>query len=89
MALATDTKKTIISSHQIHQGDTGSPEVQVAILSERIGRLTEHLKLHKSDNHSRRGLLQMVNKRRRLLMYLMKKDPERYKMVVAKVGLTK
>ncbi len=89
MALANDAKKTIISTNQIHQGDTGSPEVQVAILSERITRLTEHLKLHKGDNHSRRGLLQMVNKRRRLLMYLMKKDPERYKSVVAKVGLSK
>lgn len=89
MALANDTKKNIISTNQIHQGDTGSPEVQIAILSERIQRLTEHLKLHKGDNHSRRGLLQMVNKRRRLLMYLMKKDPERYKSVVSKVGLSK
>jgi small subunit ribosomal protein S15 len=89
MALATDTKKTIITSHQIHQGDTGSPEVQIAILTERINKLTEHLKLHKGDNHSRRGLLQMVNKRRRLLMYLMKKDADRYKLVVAKVGLSK
>jgi small subunit ribosomal protein S15 len=89
MALANDAKKTIISSHQIHTGDTGSPEVQIAILTERINRLTEHLKLHKGDNHSRRGLLQMVNKRRRLLMYLMKKDADRYKLVVAKVGLAK
>lgn len=89
MALAIDAKKTIISGNQIHQGDTGSPEVQVAILTERINRLTEHLKLHKGDNHSRRGLLQMVNKRRRLLMYLMKKDGDRYKLVLTKVGLTK
>jgi len=89
MALATDAKKTIIGTNQIHQGDTGSPEVQVAILTERIIRLTEHLKLHKHDNHSRRGLLQMVNKRRRLLMYLMKKDADRYKLVLTKVGLSK
>jgi len=89
MSLQSDAKKSIISTNQIHQGDTGSPEVQVAILSERIARLTEHLKLHKGDKHSRRGLLQMVNKRRRLLMYLMKKDSDRYKIVVAKVGLSK
>ena len=89
MALATDAKKNIIGTNQIHQGDTGSPEVQVAILTERINRLTEHLKLHKGDNHSRRGLLQMVNKRRRLLMYLMKKDADRYKLVLTKVGLSK
>jgi small subunit ribosomal protein S15 len=89
MALQSDAKKVIISGSQIHPGDTGSPEVQVSILSERIGKLTEHLKLHKGDKHSRRGLLQMVNKRRRLLMYLMKKDADRYKIVVAKVGLSK
>ena len=89
MSLSSATKKSIISGHQIHEGDTGSPEVQIAILTERIARLTEHLKVHKGDNHSRRGLLQMVNKRRRLLMYLMKKDADRYKNIVAKVGLAK
>lgn len=89
MALDNNSKQSIISTNQIHKADTGSPEVQVAILSERIGRLTEHLKLHKGDKHSRRGLLQMVNKRRRLLMYLMRKDPERYKIILQKVGLNK
>lgn len=74
---------------QLHNDDTGSPEVQVAILSERITRLSDHLKDHKKDNHSRRGLLQMVNKRRRLLSYLKKKSEERYTALVEKLELSK
>lgn len=78
-----------MQSYAQHEGDTGSPEVQIALLTERIKNLTEHLKLHKQDVHSRRGLLQMVGKRRRLLLYLIKKDPERYKTVIEKVGINK
>ena len=89
MPLATDDKKKIIDTNKIHEGDTGSPEVQVAILTERISRLTSHLKMHKQDKHSRRGLMQMVNKRRRLLVYLMKKDEARYKVVLSNVGLSR
>ncbi|GIW60853.1 MAG: 30S ribosomal protein S15 [Patescibacteria group bacterium] len=89
MPLALDDKKKIISANKLHEKDTGSPEIQVAILTERINRLTEHLKLHKQDKHSRRGLMQMVNKRRRLLMYLMKKDETRYKTVLGKIGLSR
>jgi small subunit ribosomal protein S15 len=89
MALEKDLKKKILEDYAQHEGDTGSPEVQVALLTERIVKLTEHLKAHKSDVHSRRGLLQMVNKRRRLLLYLTKKDPDRYKKVVEKLGLNK
>lgn len=89
MALLKDDKKKILEDYAQHDGDTGSPEVQVALLTERITRLTDHLKNHKGDVHSRRGLLQMVNKRRRLLLYLAKKDPDRYKKVVEKLGLNK
>lgn len=89
MPLAIDDKKKIISTNKIHDNDTGSPEIQVAILTERITRLTGHLKDHKQDKHSRRGLMQMVNKRRRLLMYLMKKDEARYKVVLTNVGLSR
>ncbi len=89
MALLKDEKKKILDSFAQHEGDTGSPEVQVALLTERITKLTGHLKDHKSDVHSRRGLLQMVNKRRRLLLYLTKKDPDRYKKIVEKLGLNK
>ena len=78
-----------MESYAQHEGDTGSPEVQIALLTERIKKLTDHLKLHKQDVHSRRGLLQMVGKRRRLLLYLMKKDPDRYKIIIEKVGLSK
>ena len=77
----------IIEEHQRSQGDTGSPEVQVALLSARITQLTEHFKLHKHDHHSRRGLLKMVNRRRSLLDYLHKKDFERYKSLIEKLGL--
>lgn len=81
MALTVDEKKKIISKFATHEKDTGSPEVQIAILTEQISRLSEHLKGHKKDNHSRRGLLKMVGKRRRLLEYLKKKDAEGYEKV--------
>jgi len=87
MALATEQKTTIITDHATHEGDTGSPEVQVALLSARINGLTEHLKTHRKDHHSRRGLLMMVGQRRRLLNYLSKKDIERYRALVSKLGL--
>lgn len=83
------TKQQIIEEYATHKGDTGSPEVQAALLTEQIKNLTEHLKIHPHDVHSRRGLLSMVNKRRRLLQYLLKKDAERYTKVIAKLGLTK
>lgn len=89
MALETKNKKDIIKTNQLHEGDTGSPEVQVALLTEQITKLSDHLKLHKKDNHSRRGLLQMVNKRRRLLTYLKKKSEERYAALVEKLDLGK
>ena len=84
-----DQKTSIIEANRTHETDTGSPEVQIAILSARIKELTEHLKVHKKDNHSRRGLLKMVGKRRRLLDYLAKKDIERYRAVIAKLGIRK
>ena len=89
MTLLKESKNKIIDSFKTHKGDTGSPEVQVALLTERITLLTDHLKTHKKDVHSRRGLLQMVNKRRRLLLYLKKKDNERYDKVVEKLKLGK
>ena len=89
MALLKGKKKEIIKSHGLHEGDTGSPEVQVALLSERISRLADHLKSHKKDSHSRRGLLQMVNKRRRLLAYLKRKSEERYNSLIEKLELSK
>lgn len=89
MALVKEKKSQIIKANRLHEGDTGSPEVQVAILSEKISRLTDHLKNHKKDNHSRRGLLQMVNKRRRLLSYLKGKDEERYSSLLEKLELSK
>ena len=81
MALLKEKKQKIIRDTRLHDADTGSPEVQIALLSEKIVKLSDHLKLHKKDNHSRRGLLQMVNKRRRLLSYLKKKDEERFTVV--------
>ena len=84
-----DQKTSIIEANRTHETDTGSPEVQVAILTERIAQLTEHLKQHPQDNHSRRGLLMMVGKRRSLLDYLAKKDINRYRAIVAKLGLRK
>ena len=82
-----EQKEEIIQEHRTHEADTGSPEVQVAVLTRRIGHLTEHLREHKHDYHSRRGLLKMVGKRRRLLKYLQKKDVERYRALIAKLGL--
>lgn len=82
-------KQKIIDDFATHKGDTGSPEVQSALLSEQIKNLTSHLKEHPHDVHSRRGLLSMVNKRRRLLQYLLKKDSERYKGVIEKLGLSR
>jgi small subunit ribosomal protein S15 len=80
-------KEEIIKEHQTHEGDTGSPEVQVAVLTRRISHLTEHLREHKHDYHSRRGLLKLVGRRRSLLKYLQKKDVERYRALIAKLGL--
>lgn len=87
--LLKDQKTAVIQGNRIHETDTGSPEVQVAILTERINQLTEHLKIHKKDNHSRRGLLKMVGQRRSLLDYLSKKDIERYRALIAKLGIRK
>ena len=84
-----DQKTSIIEANRTHENDTGSPEVQVAILTERINQLTEHLKVHTHDNHARRGLYKMIGKRRSLLDYLMKKDIERYRALIAKLGIRK
>ena len=83
----SENKEVVIREHRTHEGDTGSPEVQVAVLTRRIAHLTEHLREHKHDYHSRRGLLKMVGKRRRLLKYLQKKDVERYRSLIATLGL--
>lgn len=85
--LVTEKKQEIINANKRHDSDTGSPEVQVAILTERIIYLTEHFKTHKKDHHSRRGLLKMVGQRRRLLDYLKKKDVDRYKAIIEKLGI--
>ena len=87
MALTKDSKSQLIEEHRRGDTDTGSPEVQVAILTTRIQELTEHLKTHKSDHHSRRGLLQMVGRRRRLLEYLRSRDVERYRALIKRLGL--
>ena len=84
-----DQKTSIIQSNRTHETDTGSPEVQIAILTERINQLTEHLKIHIHDNHSRRGLYKMIGKRRSLLDYLARKDIERYRALIAKLGIRK
>ena len=84
-----DQKTAIIEANRTHESDTGSPEVQIAILTECINQLTEHLKVHAQDNHSRRGLYKMIGKRRSLLDYLMKKDIERYRAIIAKLGIRK
>ncbi len=89
MTLTTEDKNSIIVSYQLHQADTGSPEVQVALLSERITYLTEHFKTHKKDHHSRRGLLKLVGQRRRLLDYLKKREFNRYKELIDRLGLRK
>ncbi len=87
--LLKEQKTAVIQGNRIHETDTGSPEVQVAILTERINQLTQHLKVHKKDNHSRRGLLKMVGQRRSLLDYLADKDIERYRALIAKLGIRK
>ena len=87
MALAVDVKKQVIGKYRIHKTDSGSPEVQVAILSQRILQLTEHFKTHKKDHHSRLGLLTMVARRRRLLKYLKASSPERYKTLISSLGI--
>ena len=87
MGLSTEQKREIIDRHQLHGADTGSPEVQVAILSERINYLTDHFKTHAKDHHSRRGLIKLVGQRRRLLNYLKKVDIERYRTLIEQLGL--
>lgn len=87
MTMQKDDKTAIIDQYRTHEGDTGSAEVQIALLSTRINQLTEHLKQHKKDHHSRRGLLMMVGQRRRLLNYLTKTDIERYRSVISRLGL--
>ena len=87
MALAADVKSRVIGKYRVHPSDTGSPEVQVAILSQRIVELTEHFKTHKKDHHSRRGLLAMVARRRRLLKYLKGSSPERYQALIQGLGI--
>lgn len=87
MALSKELKQEIIEKYQLKEGDTGSPEVQIALLTERINTLNEHLKTNKKDHHSRRGLLKMVGQRRGLLNYLMSKDIERYRTIIEKLGI--
>lgn len=87
MALAIEKKKSIIETHRVHAKDTGSPEVQIAMLTDRINQLTEHLRTHSKDYHSRRGLLMLVGKRRRLLQYLNRESTERYRNLIEKLGL--
>ena len=87
--ITKEEKSRIIAEYKMHEGDTGSPEVQIAVLTYRINTLTEHLKVNKKDHHSRRGLLKMVGHRRNLLGYLQKKDIERYRAIVEKLGLRK
>jgi small subunit ribosomal protein S15 len=89
VALNKERKTELIGAYKTHEGDTGSPEVQVAILSERINYLTEHFKVHAKDHHSRRGLLQLVGQRRRLLDYLKRKDTERYADLIRRLGIRK
>jgi small subunit ribosomal protein S15 len=87
VALTVEEKAEIIENFRIHETDTGSPEVQISILTQRINQLTEHLKIHKHDLHTRRGLIMLVGQRRRLLAYLSKKSPDRYRALIAKLGL--
>jgi len=89
MTISRQDKEAVIEKFSSHEGDTGSPEVQIALLTERINGLTEHLKTHKKDHHSRRGLLKMVGKRRRLLTYLQNKEVDRYRSLVKELGLRK
>lgn len=87
MSLSTEQKKSILAEYGLHDTDTGSPEAQVALLSKRISDLTEHLKVHRHDHHSRRGLLLLVGRRRRLLKYVEKLDVERYRSLISRLGL--
>ena len=87
MPLALDRKKSLIEQFRTHDGDTGSPEVQIALLTERINTLTEHFKSHAKDHHSRRGLLMLIGKRRGLLEYLRNKESERYRVIIEKLGI--
>lgn len=89
MVLETEKKREIIDAHRTHENDTGSPQVQIALLTERIQYLTEHFKAHKKDHHSRRGLLKLVGQRRRLLSYLRDNDIEKYRELITKLGLRK
>jgi small subunit ribosomal protein S15 len=89
MRLSVEKKKTLVEQFRTHEGDTGSPEVQIALLSERITSLTDHFKNHQKDHHSRRGLLMLIGKRRGLLEYLRKKDTERYRALTEKLGIRK
>jgi len=85
--ISAETKKRVIEGYKLKERDTGSPEVQVALLTERLSELTEHFKTHKKDHHSRRGLLKIVSQRRRLLDYLKNQDPERYRSLIGRLGL--
>ena len=87
MAVTVERKQAIVQAFQRHEGDTGSPEVQIALLTERINDLTEHFKIHTKDHHSRRGLLKMIGTRRSLLEYLKQKDSERYRALIARLGI--
>ncbi len=87
MALAVEQKSQVIGKYRIHKSDSGSPEVQVALLSQRISELTDHLKTHQKDHHSRRGLLTMVSRRRKLIKYLKDRSPERYKTLIQSLGI--
>jgi small subunit ribosomal protein S15 len=89
MSLTKERKKEVIGTYKKHEADTGSPEVQIALLTERINMLTEHFKTHKKDHHSRRGLLKLVGQRRRQLDYLKSKDIERYREIITKLGIRK
>jgi len=89
VSLSKEGKTKVISDYRTHDGDTGSPEVQIAILSERISYLTEHFKTHKKDHHSRRGLMKLVGRRRRLLDYLKRKEVERYRGLIERLGIRK
>ena len=89
MSLEADHKREIIDKHKTHTKDTGSPEVQIALLTERITYLTEHFKMHKKDHHSRQGLLKIVNQRRRLLNYIKRIDPPRYRKLIEELGIRK
>jgi small subunit ribosomal protein S15 len=85
--LSKEEKQALINAHRVHDQDTGSPDVQIALLTERIRRLTEHLRTHRKDFHSRRGLMMLVGRRRRLLRYLQREDPERYQKTISALGL--